>query len=236
MSRLESRKLEEVLHESFERVRLAENDCGEPSNVLCGLGALGKEQEIRLRAVTERGIPAGLALTSDAQHLYVANVLGQRVAKVDLNAKSNVLDIVDVLRGTPLPDGPVAILDPIGGPIAVALAEQLGERAILITPDQIAGNELARTGDLAPANTRLAQRNVRIERRSVVRAITANGVEVDDRFTGERRTIDCAAVVDCGFRLPDEPLPAAHHRVGDCVAPRTILEAVLEARRVALSI
>ena len=179
------------------------------------LGALGKEQEIRLRAVTERGIPAGLALTSDAQHLYVANVLGQRVAKVDLNAKSNVLDIVDVLRGAPLPDGPVAILDPVGGPIAVALAEQLGERAILITPDQIAGNELARTGDLAPANTRLAQRHVRIERRSIVRAVTAQGVEVDDRFTGERRTIECAAVVDCGFRLPDEPLTGAHHRVGD---------------------
>jgi YVTN family beta-propeller protein len=57
-------------------------------------GALGKEQEIRLRNAAERGIPAGLALTSDAQHLYVANVLGQRVAKVDLNAKTNVLDIV----------------------------------------------------------------------------------------------------------------------------------------------
>ncbi len=57
-------------------------------------GTLGKEQEIRLRAVTERGIPAGLALTSDAQHLYVANVLGQRVAKVDLKARTNVLDIV----------------------------------------------------------------------------------------------------------------------------------------------
>lgn len=58
------------------------------------LGTLGKEQEIRLRNVAERGIPAGLALTGDAQHLYVANVLGQRVTKVDLNAKSNVLDIV----------------------------------------------------------------------------------------------------------------------------------------------
>ena len=57
-------------------------------------GTLGKEQEIRLRNVAERGIPAGLALTSDARHLYVANVLGQRVAKVDLNAKTNVLDII----------------------------------------------------------------------------------------------------------------------------------------------
>ncbi|NBV24742.1 MAG: YncE family protein [Proteobacteria bacterium] len=63
-------------------------------------GTLGKEQEIRLRAVTERGIPAGLALTSDAQHLYVANVLGQRVAKVDLTAKTNVLDIIVGPGGT----------------------------------------------------------------------------------------------------------------------------------------
>jgi DNA-binding beta-propeller fold protein YncE len=57
-------------------------------------GAIGAEHEIKLRGATERGIPAGLALTGDAQHLYVANVFGQRVAKVDLIAKGNVLDIV----------------------------------------------------------------------------------------------------------------------------------------------
>ncbi len=56
-------------------------------------GALGVEHEIHLRDVKERGIPAGMALSSDAQSLYVANVLGQRVTKVDLIAKSNVLDI-----------------------------------------------------------------------------------------------------------------------------------------------
>jgi hypothetical protein len=43
-------------------------------------------------------------------------------------------------------------------------------------------------------------------------------------------------MVDCGFRLPTEPLTTAHHQAGDCVAPRTLLEAVLEARRVARSI
>ena len=147
-----------------------------------------------------------------------------------------VLDIVDVLRGAALPDGPVAIHDPIGGPIAVSFAEMLGERAVLITPDQIAGNELSRTGDLAPANTRLQQRGVAIERRSVLRRVTASGVEVDDRFSGERRAIACSALVDCGFRLPTEPLPGADHLAGDCVAPRSLLEAVLEARRVARSI
>ena len=135
-----------------------------------------------------------------------------------------------------LTGGPVVLFDPIGGPIAVALAEALGDRAILVTHDQIAGNELSRTGDLAPANVRLAQRGVRIERRSILREVHADHVVVQDRFSGERRSIGCIAVVDCGFRLPTDPIPGAAHQVGDCVAPRTVLEAVLEGRRAALAL
>ena len=132
------------------------------------------------------------------------------------------------------------LFDPIGGPIAVALAEELGPRAVLITQDNIAGNELARTGDLAPANTRLAQRGATIERRSLLRSVRPAGagaleVEVEDRYSGQRRTIPCAAVVDCGFRVPTEPIDAAA-QIGDAVAPRTILEAVLEGRRAALAL
>jgi hypothetical protein len=60
-------------------------------------------------------------------------------------------------------------------------------------------------------------------------------VEVEDRYTGRRRTIGCSAVVDCGFRLPTDPIDGAV-QVGDAVAPRTVHEAVLEARRAALAI
>ncbi len=145
------------------------------------------------------------------------------------------------------PEGPIVLFDPIGGPIAVALAEQLGERAVLLTQDQIAGNELSRSGDLAPAHVRLAQRGVRIERRTLLRAVravrpgrpgaeAAIEVEVEDRFSGERRTIAGAALVDCGFRLPTSTFPGAQLAAGDCVAPRTILEAVLEGRRAANAI
>ena len=128
------------------------------------------------------------------------------------------------------------MFDPIGGPIGVALAEDLADRAVLVTQDNIAGNELARTGDLAPANTRLAQRGVRIERRSLLRSVGATGVVLEDRYSGLQRTIACAALVDCGFRLPTDPLPGATIQVGDAVAPRTVYEAILEARRAALAI
>ncbi len=161
-----------------------------------------------------------------------------------IDASGLVVDVADVACGrVTLPaDGDVVLLDPIGGPIAVAVAETLGPRAVLVTPDQIAGNELARTGDLAPANVRLAQLGVRTERRSLVVAVRpaaeGDGVEVEvrDRFSGERRVLNAAAVVDCGFRLPDPPLDEATARAGDCVAPRTVHEAVLEGRRVALSL
>ncbi len=156
---------------------------------------------------------------------------------------ASVVELLDawraVFQGAEAPwpaDGPVVLFDPIGGPIAVAVAERLGSRAVLVTQDQIAGNELSRTGDLAPANTRLAQCGARIERRSLLRMVRPGEVELEDRFSGERRTVPCVAVVDCGFRLPTDTLPEVHHQAGDCVAPRTILEAVLESRRVALSL
>ena len=148
-----------------------------------------------------------------------------------------VLDIADVRAGTAhLPDDgrSSCVFDPIGGPIAVALAEDLGARAVLVTQDQIAGNELSRTGDLAPANSRLQQRGVRIERRSLLREVHAGPRR--GRGSLQRRTSTHRRRSRRRLRVP--PAHASRSRThtsraGDCVAPRTILEAVLEARRAA---
>jgi mycofactocin system FadH/OYE family oxidoreductase 1 len=158
--------------------------------------------------------------------------MGERLYEVHPGA--NLIDIAALRYGTQtLPDdGRIAIHDPIGGPIAVALAEELGDRAVLITPDQIAGNELSRTGDLAPANVRLAQLGVQISRRSILREVHADKVVIEDRFSGERSSLAVNALVDCGFRLPTDPLLGIQISAGDCVAPRTVLEAIREGRRV----
>jgi len=146
-----------------------------------------------------------------------------------------------------LPAGDVLVWDPIGGPIGVSVAETLaaaGRSVHVVTPDHIVGNELARSGDLAPANARLQQAGVQLHRRSVLRAVRKGSVTLEDRFTGQQRTMKAAVVVDAGHRLPDEHLWHALHgrpglhvqRVGDCVAPRTIHEAILEGRRAALAL
>jgi hypothetical protein len=195
------------------------------------LGAEVGRLGVDVRLGTSNG-PDGV----DAVVQCTGSVAGPREYAVAGGA--DVLDVADVRRGVvQLPDdGDVVLFDPIGGPIAVALAEELGGRAILVTQDHIAGNELSRSGDLAPANARLARAGVRVERRSLLRTVRPGDVEVEDRFSGIRRTIPCVAVVDCGFRLPDDPLPGATVQAGDCVAPRTVHEAILEGRRAALSL
>jgi 2,4-dienoyl-CoA reductase (NADPH2) len=200
------------------------------------------ERECRRLGVTiETGVDASAVASRSKDFDVVIQATGSRRGIPDYTVATPVIDVADLRRGSAsLPDhGTIVVLDPIGGPIGVALAEELGERAILVTPDNIAGNELSRTGDLAPANVRLAQRGAHVVKRAVVRAVepadSGVRVRVQDRFSGEIRTVDGSAVVDAGFRLPTDPMPEAHHLVGDAVAPRTLLEAILEGRRAARS-
>ena len=131
-----------------------------------------------------------------------------------------VLDVAAVRAGIVDAAGrrAVVVLDPIGGPIAVALAEELGERAILVTQDNIAGNELSRTGRPgagqrpAPAARRAHRApDDRSGRPPVARTARPRGrprgraSRIASAASGA--IIAAAAVVDCGFRLPDEPLP-----------------------------
>jgi len=141
-----------------------------------------------------------------------------------------------------LPAGRAVVFDPIGGPVGVGVAELLaanGRPTSIVTQDQIAGTQLALTGDLAEANSRLQRAGVRRELRALLREAARDHVLLEDRWTGEQRTADCGFVVHCGHRLPDEALYLHRPgtlRAGDCVAPRTVLEAVLEARRTAMAI
>jgi 2,4-dienoyl-CoA reductase (NADPH2) len=141
-----------------------------------------------------------------------------------------------------LPAGRAVVFDPIGGPVGVAVAELLaatGRPTSIVSQDQIAGSQLALTGDLAEANSRLQRAGVRRELRSLLREVADRQVLLEDRWTGEQRTVDCGFVVHCGHRLPEETLYRHRPgtlRAGDCVAPRTLLEAVLEARRTAMAV
>jgi hypothetical protein len=76
---------------------------------------------------------------------------------------------------------------------------------------------------------------VRRETASVLRSVDGRVAVVEDRWTGRARAIPCAVLVDAGHRLPEDA-PAGGVRAGDAVAPRTVLEAVLDGRRAALAV
>ncbi len=64
-------------------------------------GSLANHREIKLRDVKERGVPSGLALDNGSGRLYVANVWGDRVTRVDLKPQPGVWDIPLGTNGAP---------------------------------------------------------------------------------------------------------------------------------------
>ena len=131
-----------------------------------------------------------------------------------------------------LASGPVVVWDPIGGPIAISIAELLVgatgvsntddvggngadtgnqhgnphrqiHKVTLVTPDLLVGEKLALTGDLAPAQPRLHGGAVTLIKRALVRNVSATEVLLEDRFSGVQTTIACETFIACGHRLPN---------------------------------
>lgn len=156
----------------------------------------------------------------------------------DVRGAAEMLERLDA----DIPDGPVVVWDPVGGPVGISVAESLaadGSGVALVTPDLVVGTELSRSGDLASAGGRLLRAGVRLEKRTVLTRVVPGAAEVQDRFTGEPRRLEAAVVVDAGYRMPDDALwrqAPDMARAGDAVAPRTVYEAVLEGRRAAASL
>jgi 2,4-dienoyl-CoA reductase (NADPH2) len=162
-------------------------------------------------------------------------------AGADIRSARSVLETAGTGSDGTLPGGPVVIWDPVGGPIGISVAELLapGRQVALVTQDLIAGTQLARSGDLADASTRLQRAGVALHKRSRLLTVTSSAAVVEDVYTGDVRDIEAAVVIDAGHRLPEDTLWRAHpalRRAGDAVAPRTVYEAVLEGRRAALAL
>lgn len=196
------------------------------------------EAEVRRLGVTVR---TGTEISQDhlaGRTALLATGSGPGPRPYDIEGGA-VVEAADVLAGRArLPLGPVLVHDPVGDATGTAVAELLaaqGRGTLIVTQDQVVGTQLALTGDLADANGRLRRAGVTLIKRAALRAVHDGTAVVEDVLTGEQRKLECAAVVHCGHRLPDTSLEGGV-RAGDCVAPRTVHEAVLEGRRAALAL
>ncbi|WP_241386388.1 mycofactocin system FadH/OYE family oxidoreductase 1 [Rhodococcus sp. CH91] len=189
--------------------------------------------DIRLgRAATPAEIAAALASGTE---VIQASGGVPRPPGFPVTAPSRYATAADVLSGT-CPDSPrVVVWDPLGGPVAVAVTDHLASRGAEVhyaTGDALAGSRLAPTGDLVPANVRMHRAGVRRHLGVSVAAVDAGAVRLVQRVSGEVVAVVDAALVDCSPRLPGREVPGAR-TAGDCVAPRSVREAIREGNEVA---
>ncbi|MGI9615512.1 MAG: mycofactocin system FadH/OYE family oxidoreductase 1 [Acidimicrobiales bacterium] len=214
--------------------------------------------------LTERATTAGVSVRLDfeADEAFLRSwdgrivlATGSRPASTDaaIASDATLVSPLAVLDAGPdrldeLVPADVAVWDPIGNNVGVAVAELLaasGRAVTFITPDANAGTLLSLTGDLPGANVRLQQAGVRLERRQRLVTVDAASVTVANAYTAVLTSLDAPVLVDCSPRLPaddlwdqlqDEDDPGRMIRVGDAVAARTVAEAIREGRAAGLAV
>ena len=166
---------------------------------------------------------------------------GQRMIRFDPTAP--VVNPRQVLRGEiPAPAGRAVILDTLGDPVGMGVAEWLVERrwqVEIVTSDMFVGQRLTASLELTAWNQRIAAKGITLRPQFETRQVTARSVIGVDRFDQQDICLDeVDLVVDVSPEIPDETLYFALKtsglrvfRAGDCVAPRYLSHAILEGYR-----
>lgn len=201
-----------------------------------------------LAATALRALP--LWLESECRRLGVNIVTGSSADQGTILATGSVaskpafevsgeiqyLDAAEVALGAPIDPGPAVVFDPIGGPVAVDMVERLvrsGHQVAIVTPDDVVGRHLSMTGDMVPAHVRLLRAGVARHVMTTIRFVDVAGAHLQNVHTGARSIAPCAVLIDCS---PRTAMPTNGIGVGDCLAPRTALDAVGEGHAAALAV
>jgi hypothetical protein len=139
----------------------------------------------------------------------------------------------------PAKPGKAVIIDQIGDYVGMSVCEWLFDRGWqveVVTSDMFVGQRLTASLELTPWNQRAAAKGIIFRPQIEVERVSGNtlhGVDIFDRTPVEIAGIDL--LVSITAEVPDEALYFALkadgrqiYRVGDCVAPRSMSQAILE--------
>ncbi len=154
----------------------------------------------------------------------------------------HVTDVRRVLAGEAIQGHDVVLIDEMsshGVSSVVELLANEGKHVDVVTEDWYVGRDLVATNDIVPWMQRTIGQDVtHIPHTTVVR-IEPEQVIVTDRFIENERAITTDAVVLGTYERPAQELYYALKgkvprlfRIGDCVAPRRIEQAIMEGRHV----
>jgi len=154
----------------------------------------------------------------------------------------HVTDIRRVLAGEPVEGQHVVVIDETdshGVLSAVELLATAGKYVEIVTEDFYVGRDLVATHDLVLWKQRVLPYGVTMTPHTTVVRIEPGKVIVVDRFAEGERELPADVVVLGTYERPSQELYMALKdrvphlfRIGDCVAPRRIEQAILEGRQV----
>jgi mycofactocin system FadH/OYE family oxidoreductase 2 len=154
----------------------------------------------------------------------------------------HVTDVRRVLAGEAIEGHNIVLIDETSSPGVLSVVEMLattGKHVDVVTEDFYVGRDLVATNDIVQWMQRTIGQDVtHIPHTTVVR-IEHGQVVVADRFIENERAISADAVVLGTYERPAQELYYALKgkvsrlfRIGDCVAPRRIEQAIMEGRHV----
>lgn len=157
----------------------------------------------------------------------------------------------DVLSDTVLPDGPVVVYDDdyfyYGQVMAETLRRQ-GRAVTLVTPDDIIASWSQHTLEYRHIQWRMAELGIEPVVSHSIAGFSGGKLELEQVWSGKRRTLECAAVIAVTARVPDDAVYQALRRrerewqaagirtvtcLGDAQAPGLIAHAIYAGHRYA---
>lgn len=188
-------------------------------------------------------VTAGMVLEQQPPTVIVATgaYTGPGLLPIPGHDLPHVTNIREVLRGRPVEGQNVLVIDETGSHGVLSVVELLaaqGKRIEVVSEDWYIGHDLASTHDIVQWMQRILAHGVTLTTHTTVMRIEPGQVILTDRFAeGEQvRLVD--TVVLGTYDLPAQELYSALKgrvprlfRIGDCVAPRRIEQAILEGRR-----
>jgi pyruvate/2-oxoglutarate dehydrogenase complex dihydrolipoamide dehydrogenase (E3) component len=136
----------------------------------------------------------------------------------------------------------VLIVDDKGDYLPLGLAHLLadaGHTVEVVSRQMFLGSGISFTGDIPWIYSALADRKVTLTPQTLVDSASTGEVVVLNAWTGDRQSRAVDSVILCMGKLADNALyaeltgngAAAVRRIGDCVAPRGVDEAIFEGER-----
>jgi 2,4-dienoyl-CoA reductase-like NADH-dependent reductase (Old Yellow Enzyme family) len=238
--------LVETAHRVGGQVLLAERlpDRAELGGVVTNL--LGEAERAGVRVVPGVTVDAAFVEERSPDAVVVATGARPRRGALELTPDAVVLDAWDVISGVAVPGGGIVVADWrcdwIGLGVAIQLA-RAGHPVTLGSTGTIAGQRIQQY--VRDAMLSAAER-AHVQRIPLVRLFGADATTVyfQHVLTGDAVVVEDAAalVLALGHEPVDDLVdalagyPGDVHPVGDCLAPRTVEEAVLEGLRVGVAL